>query len=140
MEIFDIIKNLNFSNIMWQILTPLIFSLADIITGYIQAIINKNLDSQKMRTGLLHKVLIVIIIILSFIIHYAFSIKYISSVVCIYVVIMEIISILENLKKAGIEIGKIGDILKEKAEDNTVENVNKLINTINEELGGNENE
>lgn len=140
MEIFDIIKNLNFSNIMWQILTPLIFSLADIITGYIQAIINKNLDSQKMRTGLLHKVLIVIIIILSFIIQYAFSIKYISSVVCIYVVIMEIISILENLKKAGIEIGKIGDILKEKAEDNTVENVNKLINTINEELGGNENE
>lgn len=144
MEIFDIIKNLNFSNIMWQILTPLIFSLADIITGYIQAIINKNLDSQKMRTGLLHKVLIVIIIILSFIIQYAFSIKYISSVVCIYVVIMEIISILENLKKAGIEIGKIGDILKEKAEDNTVENVNKLINTIdnkiNEEFGGNENE
>lgn len=144
MEIFDIIKDLNFSNIMWQILTPLIFSLADIITGYIQAIINKNLDSQKMRTGLLHKVLIIIIIILSFIIQYAFSIKYVSSVVCIYVFVMEIVSILENLKKAGIDIGKLGNILKDKYEDNTIENVNKLINTVdnklNENFGGNENE
>ena len=47
---------------------------------------------------------------------------------------MAIISILENLKKAGIEIGKVGDILKEKAEENTVENVNKLINTIDNKI------
>lgn len=114
MEIYEIINTLNFTSIMWQIITPFIFSLADVITGYIQAIINHNVDSQKMREGLLHKFLIIIIIILSFIIELAFSIKYVSGFVCIYVTLMEFISIIENLKKAGIDVGKIGNIIKNK--------------------------
>lgn len=132
MDLSYLINNLNFSNLIWQIVTPLIFSLFDIITGYIQALINKNVDSQKMRNGLLHKILIVIIIILSFVVEYAFSIKFISPVVCIYVILMESVSILENLKKAGIDIGKIGNVLKDKTEETTAESVNKLVNLIDE--------
>ena len=134
MEFYELIKNLNFSNVMWQIATPLIFSISDIITGYIQALINKNIDSQKMRVGLLHKVLILIIIVLSFTIQFAFNIKYIASFVCIYVTLMEIVSILENLKKANIEIGKLSEILKNKNDETTSESVNKLIDTINKEI------
>ena len=88
MEIQEILQNLKFSSIVWQILAPCIFSLCDILVGFIQAVINKDVDSQIMRNGLLHKVLIIII--------------------------MEITSILENLKKAGIDIGKLTDILKNK--------------------------
>jgi hypothetical protein len=33
---------------------------------------------------------------------------------------MEVISILENLKKAGIDLGKLGELLKIKPEENTV--------------------
>lgn len=114
MEIEELIKNLNFTNIMWQILTPLIFSLGDIVTGYTQAWINKTVDSQKMREGLLHKSLIILVIILSFVIQFAFNIKYIASFVCVYVVLMEIMSIMENLEKAGVDIGKLSDILNNK--------------------------
>ena len=65
MELKQIIETLNFSNLTMQILAPLIFCLADILTGFIQAVINKNVDSKIMRTGLLHKSLITIILFLS---------------------------------------------------------------------------
>lgn len=107
----EFFMNLQFSNIIWQIVTPLIFSLADIITGYIQAVINKNVDSQVMREGLLHKMLLIVILILSFIMQFAFGLKFISVGVCLYICLMETTSILENLKKAGIEL-KITDFLK----------------------------
>ena len=132
MDYVGIIDKLNFSNIIWQVMTPLIFSFVDIVTGYIQAWINKNIDSQKMRVGLLHKVLIILVIVLSFVIQFAFNIKYISGFVCIYVVLMEIVSIFENLKKAGIDLGKLGELLKDKTTEDTTESVNKLVNTIDE--------
>lgn len=116
MDIKELVEILNFSNIGWQILTPVIFSLFDIITGVIQAIINHDLDSTKMRSGLLHKVLIIIVILMSFIIDITFSLNFVSKVVCIYVIFMECTSILENLKKAGIEIGSLTEIIKNKEE------------------------
>ena len=112
MEIEEIIKTLNFSNIIWQILAPIIFSLADVLSGFVQAVINKNVDSSKMRSGLLHKVLIILIVILSFIADITFSLSFLSKIVCIYVIIMETMSILENLKKAGINLGKLTEIIK----------------------------
>lgn len=99
----ELLQNLQFSNVIWQIVTPLIFSCFDVITGYIQSIINKNTDSTKMRNGLLHKCLIVLVLIGSFIIEYAFNLHIVSVSVCIYICIMEITSILENLKKAGLD-------------------------------------
>ena len=78
MDIKELVEILNFSNIGWQILTPVIFSLFDIITGVIQAIINHDLDSTKMRSGLLHKVLIIIVILMSFIIDITFKLNVIS--------------------------------------------------------------
>lgn len=117
MEIQEILNTLNFSSITWQLLTPVIFSLADVITGFIQAVINKNVDSQVMRTGLLHKVLITMIIFLSFVIDITFSLDFVSKIVCAYVIIMELTSILENLKKAGIEVGKLTEILTSKGKE-----------------------
>lgn len=105
--------DLQFTNFIWQIVTPLIFSLCDIISGYIQAVINHDVDSSKMRAGLWHKVLISMILFLSVIISFAFNIDYIVSAVAIYIIIMEITSILENLKKAGLDL-KILDFIKEK--------------------------
>lgn len=114
----EFFNNLEFRNIIWQIITPLIFSVADIVTGYIQAIINKNVDSKVMREGLLHKILLIVIMILSFIMQFAFGVKFISVGVCIYICLMETTSILENLQKAGIEL-KIIDFLKGSEKDET---------------------
>ena len=117
MQINEIIESLNFSNIIWQILTPLIFSCADIISGFIQAVINNDVDTSKMRVGLLHKILILLIILLSFVIDLAFKLPFISKVVCIYVIIMEVMSIAENITKAGVDIGNLTNILKIKREE-----------------------
>lgn len=114
MEIQEILQNLNFSSIAWQILAPCIFSLCDVLTGFIQAVINKDVDSQVMRNGLLHKVLIIIIILLSFIADLSLNLRFASKIVCGYVILMETTSILENLKKSGLDIGKLTDILKNK--------------------------
>lgn len=117
MELQEIIDSLNFSSILWQILTPIIFSLSDIITGFIQAIINNNLDSKKMREGLLHKVLLILLILLSFVVDATFSLPFVSKIVCSYVIIMETISIFENLTKAGLDFGKLTNILKIKGKE-----------------------
>lgn len=115
MEIQEIINqiDLNFTSLFWQITSTLIFILTDVIVGVICAIIRKDLDSKKMREGLLRKMLLVIIIALSFVIQNAFfDMPLISKVVCGYIIIMEIISILENMKSAGCDLGKLGDLLK----------------------------
>jgi toxin secretion/phage lysis holin len=114
MEIQEILQNLDFSSIAWQILAPCIFSLCDVLTGFIQAVINKDVDSQVMRTGLLHKVLIIIVILLSFVADISLNLNFVSKIVCGYVMLMETTSILENLKKAGVDIGKLTEILKNK--------------------------
>lgn len=115
-NINELINTLSFANITWQLIGSLIFILADVLSGVISALIQKNLDSQKMREGLLRKTLLIIVIALSFVIDLTFNITVVSKVVCIYIIVMEVISILENLKKAGIDLGRIGELLKIKKE------------------------
>ena len=119
-NIEQIINSLNFSSLLWQVVGTLVFMIADVISGFISAVIQKNVDSQKMREGLLRKILLILIIALSFIVQYAFGITSISKVVCIYIIVMEVISILENIKKAGIDLGKLGEILNIKQDENTI--------------------
>ena len=82
------IEHLNFANVYWQIGTTLIFMLADIISGVVSATILHDLDSQKMREGLLRKVLLILIVLLSFVVGSAFNLTFISKAVCIYIIIM----------------------------------------------------
>lgn len=110
----ELLNNVTFTTMAWQIATPLIFSLIDILTGYIQAVINKNIDSKVMREGLLHKCLLILVIIVSYVIQFAFNLNFVGQAVAIYICVMELTSILENIKKAGIDLGKLGNILKDK--------------------------
>ena len=80
-----------------------------------------------MREGILRKILLILVVILSFIFQYTFNIPAISKVVCIYIIIMEIISILENVKKAGVDLGKLGDLLKIKNENDNINNEESVV-------------
>ena len=131
-KIYTILSQFDFSNIAWQIMTPLLFSMIDIVSGLIQAIINKSVDSQKMRVGLLHKTLLILIILMGFTLDFTFNINFVSKSICIFVIAMEIISITENMKKAGLNIGKITNILKEKSDNTVNDNLNYLINKFDE--------
>lgn len=117
MNLEEFIMNLDFASIFWQVMATLLFMFGDIISGFVSAIIRKQVDSQKMREGILRKLLLVLAMGLSFVMQYAFfNITIISKFVCLYIIFMEIISILENLTKAGINFGKLGEILNIKRE------------------------
>ena len=81
------------------------FMLLDIITGFIQAIANKCVDSQKMKSGLFHKCGFMLAIVFGCLCEYAmnyidlgFNVP-IQDAVCIYIIVTEIVSVLENLGK-----------------------------------------
>ena len=90
----------------WSILLACVMMCADVVVGFIQAAINNQLSSTKMRQGLLHKVLILILIFVCLAIEVGIShtvkLPYdipTCGVVCGYVIIMELVSILENIAR-----------------------------------------
>ena len=90
----------------WSILLACVMMCADVVVGFIQAAINNRLSSTKMRQGLLHKVLILILIFVCLAIEigigHTVKLPYdipTCGVVCGYVIVMELISILENIAR-----------------------------------------
>jgi toxin secretion/phage lysis holin len=78
---------------------------ADIVTGWIQASVNSTWDSTKMRKGLFRKSGELLIIIVAYVIYEAIALPVdVPCCISAYVVIMEILSVLENLDQAGLPI------------------------------------
>lgn len=88
----------------WSIALACVMMIADIVVGFISAAINEELSSTKMRNGLLHKVLMLVLIFVCLAIEVGIShsvaLPYdipTCEVVCGYIVIMELMSVLENI-------------------------------------------
>lgn len=86
------------------------FILLDLITGLIKAFKEKSYTSTIMREGLFHKVGSVLIIAFGFLVDYAQTIVDIgvtipvATSVCVYIILMEIGSIIENVATINPEI------------------------------------
>ena len=94
----------------WIFLLPVLGAFADIITGWIQASINSTWDSTKMRKGLFRKGGELLVVVLAFVTEYALQVAaqaHIATFLSIYIVIMEALSVLENLDQAGVPIPPI---------------------------------
>lgn len=96
----------------WSITLACLMMLADILVGFITALINGNLSSTKMRKGLGHKALMIVLIAVCLLIElaaaHAVQILYdipTCEVVCGYIIVMELISVLENIKAGYPEFG-----------------------------------
>ena len=90
---------------LWIYLMPLIFMLADIITGFGNAYANKTIVSHKMRSGIIKKCGEMLIIFLTALVCFVLQIPHqVIIFVAFYMVLMETISILENLDKIGVPI------------------------------------
>ena len=101
----DITNGLHYSHLYWIFALPAICALADIATGWIQASVNAAWDSTKMRQGLTRKLGELLAVVLSYIICIAAALP--SGVpVCVsaYIVVMELVSVAENLSRAGVQI------------------------------------
>ena len=88
----------------WGIALACVMMVADMVVGFIVAIINEELSSNKMRKGLLHKVLMLVLIFVCLAIEIGIShtvaLPYdvpTCEVVCGYIVVMELMSVLENI-------------------------------------------
>lgn len=88
----------------WGIALACVMMVADVVVGFIAAVINEELSSTKMRKGLLHKALMLVLIFVCLAIEIGISHTVVlpydvptCEVVCGYIVIMEFISVLENI-------------------------------------------
>ena len=90
----------------WGIMLACLMMCADVLTGYVAAVKNNEDTITAMRKGLLHKVLTLILIAACLAIEIALTHMVVlpydiptCEVVCGYVVVMELASVLENIGK-----------------------------------------
>lgn len=103
------LSTFSYSHIYWIFLLPLIGAGADIVTGWIQASVNNNWKSVIMRKGLYRKSGELLIVVLGFVAEQAVPVigQYkLATWISLYICIMESISVLENLDKAGVGFPK----------------------------------
>ena len=110
---------ISYTHAYWIFLMPLVMAAADIVTGWIQASVNGTWDSTKMRKGLYRKAGELGVVVIAYITGMAITLPInLAAFISFYVVIMEAISVLENLDQAGIPIPhwitqKLGKVAKE---------------------------
>ena len=106
-EVFnmDQLRNISFTHRYWILFLPLFLMAADVITGWIQATINETWDSSKMRVGLYRKSGELLVIIIAYVVYAAISLPVdVPAFIAGYIIIMEIISVAENLEEAGLPV------------------------------------
>ena len=86
------------------------FMLLDLVTGFLQAVVNKCVESTKMKNGLMHKCGFLLAIIFGMLCEYAmnyidlgFTLP-IQDAVCGFIILTEVVSNLENLAKISPEL------------------------------------
>lgn len=101
----DYLDRITFTHRYWILLLPLVMMAADIVTGWIQASINGTWDSTKMRKGLFRKSGEILVILLSYVVHMAIALPVdVPAFFSIYIIIMEVLSVAENLDQAGLPV------------------------------------
>ena len=101
----DFLKQITFTHRYWVIVLPLVMMAADVITGWIQASINGTWDSTKMRKGLFRKSGEIMVLLLAYVVHMAIALPVdVPAFFSIYIIIMEVLSVAENLDQAGLPV------------------------------------
>lgn len=99
----------------WSIVILVVaFICLDIITGLLKAVYEKNLESECIRKGLIHKIGEILAVAVAFLIEYSqtvilsinFDIPIVKGV-CIYIILMEILSVLENICVINPQLRKV---------------------------------
>jgi len=101
----DTLKEISYTHRFWVFLLPLVLMATDIVTGWIQASVNGTWDSTKMRKGLFRKSGELMIIVVACVIYEAIALPVdVPVFISAYIVIMEVLSVLENLDQAGVPV------------------------------------
>lgn len=131
-EFIDIVMNFRFVNEFWTLVTPLCLMGIDIITGTVNAFAKKQFKSKKMRMGLSKKIGEIAILVIGELFSFSLGLPdYIMSCISFYIIMMEFMSIMENIDKMGVPLPKfISEVINNKddniSEEQYVDMANKL--------------
>ena len=99
----EITEEIHYSHDYWIFLLPLVLIASDVVSGWIQATINSTWDSTKMRKGLFRKGGEMLVVVIAWIVGIAIPMDVnIAVFFSAYIVLMEMVSVIENLDLAGI--------------------------------------
>lgn len=104
-KISTVAQTFHFGRDCYIFIVPMVMMLFDYITGVMKAWHANAISSSKLRDGLNHKAGECIIILIAVFLQKTLGTpKEITIFVSIYIIIMEIISIIENLDEVGVKI------------------------------------
>lgn len=93
---------------VWAIAGAAFMMLFDLVSGFAAAVINKEVSSSKMREGLAHKMVLLLFIALSLAVEvlslHVADFGFGGVTVYVFIIVMEVASILENLCRAYPEL------------------------------------
>ena len=109
-EITNIFKDVSFQDANWIYLVPVALMCIDILTGVVNAWKTGHLKSYRMREGLGRKGGEIAILAVGHLFTVGTNMPaYVLTIFSLYIILMELVSICENLKKIGIPIPKFID-------------------------------
>lgn len=121
-EIIDLIQQFQFRNELWTVLIPIILMGVDIITGLTNAWVKGEIKSSILRKGLAKKIGEMVVLLMGEVFLMGMNLPGgIMDGISIYIILMELISICENLAKLGVPIPKFIKNALAEAEDKIVE-------------------
>lgn len=92
---------------LWAVIAACAMMAMDVVTGFTGAVVTKTVSSTRMREGIGHKAMLVLLIVLAVLVQtfslhigdMGWSIPLIIPV-CVYIVVMEVASVVENCVRA----------------------------------------
>ena len=113
MDIMVFLNNFHFTNELWVLIMPVALMAIDFFTGLLYAWSTSTFQSKKMRSGLTKKVGEIAILVIGELFSYGMRIPpVIMAGISAYIIFMEFMSVMENLKKMGVPIpGFISKVL-----------------------------
>lgn len=100
-------STIDYASVKWLFLLPAVWMAMDVITGWIQASVNGTWESTKMRKGFYRKSGELLVIVIAFLTENAIPILhelYVAKIMSLYLVVMEALSVIENLDQAGVPV------------------------------------
>lgn len=137
-KVNEVLSQMKFTNDFWLIALPAILMSLDVATGFINAWAKNEIKSSVMRQGLARKFGELVILGIGQLFFFGIGLpKYCVGFVSFYIILMELISICENLDKLGVPIPKFIKKVLNNAEKK-IEDLGKETNT-SDKKGGEEN-
>lgn len=104
-EAIKFLETFHFTNAVWVLVIPLSLMLIDVLTGWLNAWLKGEVKSYRMREGLVKKCGEIMILIIGELFEFGLGLPvYIMSLISLYIILMELVSIAENLDKMGVPI------------------------------------